>query len=119
MAFIVTSGYNRYGSIGGSGGIGGIGDLLLNFSVNANGDTGHILPANALIKAIILKGTSIATIRFGSLADPQLLVPDTTIAANVRESYLPGISLPAVLPIFADGILGVVSITFVYQIVTV
>ena len=115
MAFKVFGSYNSYTASNGSA---GSGDQLFNITINANGDTGKTLPANALIKAIVLKGTAGATIRLGSLDIPELLIPDTTIVANQRESFPSFISLPALLPIYAAGIVGVVSVTFVYQIVT-
>ncbi|MBC7509675.1 MAG: hypothetical protein H7320_13145 [Ferruginibacter sp.] len=111
MPFVKTKRGGNSGTLKGE-------EFLVIAPIVANGDTGKRLPANCLIKYMIIKSTvDTPSFRMGTVANGDDLAYETALTAFKRHGFggMVGISEIA-QPIFISGYVGgIMSVIIIYQ----
>ncbi|MBC7535106.1 MAG: hypothetical protein H7258_05375 [Ferruginibacter sp.] len=90
--------------------------LVIN-PATANGDTGKRLPANVVIKRILVKAAAdVPTFKMGTVINGDDLCYETLLPAGIVQPFAPFAVTKAITPVFVSGMTGtVVSIIIFYQ----
>ncbi len=108
-AYLLNAAKNAWIAVGGSS------DLELDFTTAA-ADTGIDLPANALVKYILVKCAAALNFSLGVTGIPDLFINDEALTANVAASFTPGVYNPATIRLITNAPATAVHVIIIYQI---
>ena len=112
-AYFLNAAKNDWIAIGG-----GSTDLVIDFST-ALADSGVDLPANALVKYILVKCAAGLNYSLGVTGIPDLFISLEALSAGVTASFMPGVFNPVAIRIITNAPATAVHVKIIYQIITI